>query len=76
MTQHKSRNWVEVDVRTGKPLSNHRALIGKTYFDKDGGIIEVVDICCLFPSTHVVVERKATKERWSVAVASIIDLVD
>lgn len=76
MTQHKFTNWAEVDVRTGKPLPNHRHLIGKTYFDRDGNIIAVVDTCCLFPSTHVVVERKATKERWSVAVERIIELVD
>ncbi|AVX31528.1 hypothetical protein CTH_1957 [Carboxydocella thermautotrophica] len=76
MTQHKFTNWVEVDVRTGKLLPNHRQLIGKTYFDRDGGIIEVVDICCLFPSTHVVVEKKATGKRWSVAAESIMELVD
>lgn len=76
MTQKKLTNWVEIDLRTGKLLNNHRELVGKTYLDRDGGIIEVVGVCCLFPATHVVVERKATGERWSVEVKSIKELID
>jgi hypothetical protein len=75
MTHKKLTNWVEIDLRTGKPLPNHRHLIGKTYFDRDGGIIEVVGVCSLFPTTHVVVERKTTGERWSVAVECIREIV-
>jgi len=29
-----------------------------------------------FPATHVVVEKKATGKRWSVAVERIMDLID
>ncbi|GAW94354.1 hypothetical protein [Calderihabitans maritimus] len=76
MAQKKFINWVEIDVRTGKPLPNHRELIGKTYFDRDGDVIEVVGICCLFPSTHVIVERKSDRQRWSVEAESIRELID
>ncbi len=76
MTDRKFVNWVEIDIKTGKPLPNNRNLVGKTYLDRDGGIIEVVGVCSLFPETHVVVEKKATGERWSVAVERIMDLID
>jgi hypothetical protein len=75
MTSKEFVNWVEIDVRTGKPLPNHRELVGKTYLDRDGRIIEVVGVCSLFPTTHVVVERKATGERWSVAAECIREIV-
>jgi hypothetical protein len=52
MTQHKFTNWVEVDVRTGKPLPNHRHLIGKTYFDRDGGIIMYANVKVIQKSTQ------------------------
>ncbi len=39
MADRKFTNWVEMDVKTGKPLPNNRHLVGKTYLDRDGGII-------------------------------------
>ncbi|WP_125185627.1 hypothetical protein [Desulfofundulus salinus] len=66
---------MEIDVRTGKPLPNQRDLLGKTYSDPHGNVIEVVDVCSLFPTTHVVVEKKATGERWSVAAECIREIV-
>ena len=75
MTDRKLTIWVEIDIKTGKPLPNNRNLVGKTYLDKDGGIIEVVGVCSLFPETHVVVEKKATGERWSIAAGILKGLI-
>lgn len=74
MTEKKG-NWVEIDVKTGKPLQNHKYLIGKTYCDPRGNVIEVVDVCSLFPATHVVVERKNDGHRWGVAAECIREVV-
>lgn len=75
MTQKKFNNWVEIDTQTGRSLPNNADLIGKTYLDPRGNVIEVVDVCSLFPATHVVVEKKATGERWSVAAEHIRGIV-
>lgn len=75
MTDRKFANLVEIDVRTGKPLPNNINLVGKTYLDRDGGIIEVVGVCSLFPETHVVVEKKATGERGSIAAGILKGLI-
>jgi hypothetical protein len=66
---------VEIDNKTGKPLPNNKNMVGKTYLDRDGGIIEVVGVCSLFPETHMVVEKKATGERWSVATGILKGLI-
>lgn len=75
MTDRKFINWLEIDVKTGKPLSNNRNLVGKTYLDTDGGIIEVAGVCSLFLDTHVVVEKKVTGERWSIAAGILKGLI-
>lgn len=75
MTDRKFVNWVEIDVKTGKPLPSNRNLVGKTYLDRNGGIIEVVGVCSLFPEAHVVVEKKATGERWSIAAGILKGLI-
>ncbi|MDK2816720.1 MAG: hypothetical protein PWR22_1349 [Moorella sp. (in: firmicutes)] len=62
-------------LKPEKPLPNNRNLVGKTYLHGDGGIIEVVGVCSLFPATRVVVEKKSTGKRWSVAVERIMDLI-